>query len=354
MDYENIINSIGIKVGKSNSKTFQVICPFHNDKNFGSAFIFHENGWFHCHSCGKSVHTYHVIQHLGYKHSDIIKLLNWKQTEYKTNLQKAIFKKLNIDNFKIRNSDIEKLKIKNELSNISSIDKIKKNQLTNFDCNTFQYLVERNFNNDFIKQFNIKLIKDGIWKEYIYIPLDDSNCEIRKVNEYNHFKLLNINGSLSEMRNIFKSNKNIFLDDESYNYLSKPRVLYKNKQLGNKSIFQLDRLNRNETLYLIEGISGIPTLWNNISKNVSCTYSSEISNEQIEILKTFNKIILIPDYDEAGSKMVWKLRNLENLKCIYTSFEDTDNNFLKSIKNSLEIEPIEWILKYYQCEIRIR
>lgn len=39
---------------------FLILCPFHGDRNLGSAYI--RNGWFHCFSCGESMDIVELVQ----------------------------------------------------------------------------------------------------------------------------------------------------------------------------------------------------------------------------------------------------------------------------------------------------
>jgi DNA primase len=101
-------------------------------------------------------------------------------------------------------------------------------------------------------------------------------------------------------------------------------------------IFNVDNLDYEEDLYACEGIGSIPKIYNNISENVTCTFGSNVSDYQINLLSRFKKrIILIPDNDQAGNKMIIRMfRELKNLHLIITAFEDTDDEYIDDILNT--------------------
>ncbi len=59
-DMEDICDAIGVEV-KHISGHKQVICPFHDDKSFGSCFIT-KNNYLHCFACGANADTIKLVQ----------------------------------------------------------------------------------------------------------------------------------------------------------------------------------------------------------------------------------------------------------------------------------------------------
>jgi len=110
-------------------------------------------------------------------------------------------------------------------------------------------------------------------------------------------------------------------------------------------IFNQENLDFSKELYVKEGISGIAKIWNHISKNVTATLSSNVTTEQFKILSKFKRIILVPDLDEAGKKMILNfIKNIEEEKLYFViSVDDSEEDFLKyfnRIYSFKEIYPI--------------
>lgn len=83
----------------------------------------------------------------------------------------------------------------------------------------------------------------------------------------------------------------------------KPKVIYpKGGSVSN--LFNYDHLKKNEPLIVVEGIMDIPRIWDHITKNVTTTFGIQMTYRQREQLQEFQDVILFPDTDEAGRKMV--------------------------------------------------
>jgi len=272
-NYIQLAKNKNLKIGKIYEDYFEVLCPFHNDREFGNAFIFiseDSSANFKCFSCGKFVPNFLFKQ--------------------------GSFRKIFLD------------KTKNVIPFKPKIDYFKYPYV---NPNSFEYCIKRGWTLPFVRNFNIRLYtrKEG----YCIIPLPKDNYELRKIKEV-------------------PSNRN------------QPKVLYP-KNMEKDFIFNQENLDFSKELYVKEGISGIAKIWNHISKNVTATLSSNVTTEQFKILSKFKRIILVPDLDEAGKKMILNfIKNIEEEKLYFViSVDDSEEDFLKyfnRIYSFKEIYPI--------------
>jgi DNA primase len=96
---------------------------------------------------------------------------------------------------------------------------------------------------------------------------------------------------------------------------SEPKVLYCKGGSVN-TLFDIDHLNREETLYAVEGLMDLAVLRaNEAFKNSTCIFGANVTKRQIHLLSQFKKVVYIPDQDTAGENTVLKLKesSLDNI-----------------------------------------
>ncbi len=71
------------------------------------------------------------------------------------------------------------------------------------------------------------------------------------------------------------------------------------------TLFNLDDLDRTEPLVIVEGILDIPKIWKFFTKNITTTFGIHLTRRQKQLLGDFSNIILFPDDDEAGKRMIY-------------------------------------------------
>ena len=144
---------------------------------------------------------------------------------------------------------------------------------------TKDFLKERNISKEFVNYYKLQYsryitINNTIFSDRVLIPIYEDNI------------LVSIEG-----RTLVNN---------------KVKVLYPR---GSKTdlLFDIDRLDIDKPLYLVEGIMDVMPLFNLGFRNITCTFGSNVSDNQIISLNKFKEIIFIPDNDEAGEIMFSKL-----------------------------------------------
>ena len=332
-----ILNSLGIKhANHPNSKGWlDIICPDHFDSSFGNCAINITSGKYHCYRCGSKGHVDTLYKKAFNR--DIHQSNNYIQPEVKEEVKVNRYITENNYNF----------------------------THTKLNPNKYTYTISRGFTNEFVDAFGIRHCLSDIYDDYLVIPIQDkikeiNEVEFRKLKEYETLqKYFNCDYSFDRLKRQFKKHvkdNNIKLDseykihfndevlsDDTLQYLLDKKVKYLSGSKIKETIFNIDNLNRDETLYISEGLGSIPKLWSHVSKNCSCTFGSEISQDQIDYLKQFKQVIIIPDNDNAGSKMCFKLHNnLKNLLILSIDQEDTDKDYVTAILNTSPISSNEY------------
>lgn len=340
----------------SSNGWIQITCPSadHKDDN-PSCGINLNNGVVHCFGCGLSTNILKLYQYANnfetYKEAlddlnsktplEIIEFLNQQKEQQKDYTK--------LEPVKINKAEVQGI-------------------LIDFNPEDFYYTKVRGFTKEFCKQFNIRRCISGYFSEYFIIPIQDTKKDLHvfearklQLKEYlekffnykvTEFKVLN-----DDFENI-KSNYGLKLDkygevvvhNESIlceyslkslitKYILRKKVLYPNHCEINKTIFNIDNLNFNEPLYVTEGVGSIPKLMSTFGNNVTCVFGAETTCSQLIYLNKFKKIILIPDNDNAGKKMVetiWQELNIDTeinvLSILSDDSEDSYENELRTVE----------------------
>ena len=332
-----------------------ILCPNHNDKNFGSCSINLTSGFVKCFVC-----------HYGDRGSSRKSIVNLVQDKTGLNykgakqfIEEGLFTSYN--QTVIEEKPKKRARVK-ALYNFTSIE---------LNPDEFYYTQQRGFTEEFVKNFNIKRSMSGWFNDYFVTPIIDSSKGIneyegRKLKEYEvlcdfynvenapHKKLKENFSSLCE-RNRIRLNRKTYqvyiddqiIDDDRLLYLLKPKTLYISNSRCQETIWNIDNLKYDETLYVVEGLASVPKIWSYVSKNVTAIFGVSITPEQIEYLKRFKEIIYIPDFDKAGYDSVDFLRKyLNNFLVCDTQYEDTDNEYVESIKKAKLLTFADYVTKY--------
>lgn len=330
------------KSDKQNGDWLFIRCPFHvkilgkRDNHIGNCSINLNTGIIHCFACHHSEHISILVrERLNLSYRESYEYITGK--EFKGIRQKndnTIFSN------KIDYNLVLEKKVENKIARKEKkISYLSPKILQDFDPQDYHYTKIRGFTKEFCKKFNIKKCIDGYYKDYFIIPIIDNSKK---------FFLFEARKLLQYEKELISENK---LSEFDKQYLKNKKVLYPFGAVYIKhTLFNIDNLNKNKDLWISEGIGTIPKIYLNISKNVTCTFGSEISEEQIKYLYSFkNKKIIIPDNDEVSLLTIEALNSkIQNLYVIDIKSEDKDNCFIGDIKKNSIIEASRYLLKQYK------
>ena len=327
-----LLNRLGIPYQNKSTKGWMpILCPMHDDKHFGSASINLSSGVIHCWICG-SIHILKVNKDMDF--SDLGNTVS----AIPTKKEKVIIKKPSI------------------------VDGIYAFTQVPLNPSLYEYTKLREFTKDFCNRFKIRLGLSGLYDGYMIIPIKDKKKNI------NDFEARKVQG-VEILRKFYKSKDSLFdltsrfkqeypkLDPyhPHVKYLKQSKVLYSPDSKVKTTLWNIDNLDFNSILYIVEGLGSIPKIYNYITKNVTCTFGSSVTEEQIECLKKFKKIIVLPDFDEAGEKMVEHLHvSLTNTKLKIIETEDTDASYVNDIIRNPSLPLISYISHNFFKELGIK
>jgi len=277
----------------------KIICPFHADKNFGSAFI-NESTVIKCFSCGTTSNLFKAVKK-NFPSLSSSQIFTFLGDERLTGLTRVLADR------------IEREKQTDKARKIFRVDwdKLSKAQV---DLNLY-YCRTREFTQEWIDKFKVTLITEGFYEGYFCIPIVFQNkvitYEFRKALEFEKLKELypNVRGKLEDLRTKFKNDENVDQNWYSLTYLKKGKTLYPKGNIELKAvIFNYDDLDLDADTYVSEGIAGTADVFKNISKNCTATFGVNVSDKQIELLKTIRgRKIIINDGDLASDAYIWTL-----------------------------------------------
>ncbi len=380
---QEIISALD-KLGISRENTpdnkgyLDILCPniHHNDTHFGNCGINLNSGKIQCFACGygskelgtRSIYDL-VKERLNLNFFDAFKFITGEEInsidsdQYNLEIRKKRLKERREKYLESQQETKRKKRIIQKYEGIS----------VELRPDDYIYTRERGYTEEFCKYFNMKHALSYPYENYFIIPIIDYNLgiftfEARKLKRdetvvkyfqdrgmiypdlfsyRKEFKILEeINGWRWNKKKycvIDREEKECY--DTDLNYIFKPKVLYPKNFKGFQTLFNVSDLDFSKPLYLTEGISSVSKIWTYITNNVSCLFGSNIHENQIEYLKQFPEIIIIPDLDYAGAKMSWILaQRLENIRVKQPLVDDTDSNFISNIIKASLQNPVKYAL----------
>ena len=251
-------------------------CPFHKDNNpsFG---INYDKGTYNCFSCGRHGNVeslyYDLTGHslnnfLGIKKAD--KFSSFSRKPYTPSIEK---------------SDV-KIKKRNVYLSYDSTKLTP--AVENKDC--VEYLRKRGISLELARKAGFLYADDTYingtrFKHRICIPV------------YENGVLQTIEGRR--------------LSDDDFG----PKVLYPKNTTVN-TLYDIDNLDRNTTLYGVEGLMDLFVLRGcDEFRNSTSIFGANVTDRQMGLLKEFKEVVYIPDLDEAGTSTVLKMKEnkLDNM-----------------------------------------
>lgn len=281
-----------------------ILCPLHNDRHFGSAGINMDTGVIHCFSCTQSIH-----------------ILSLAHKQFPDLTGQALLDFLGVDGLAVQQQYLDTRFSDTPVAPSKKILGPKKKRVItrefcllqysayahNFDPDTIDYTKQRGISKCFLKFFDIKLITEGYFRDYMVTPIVDTLAGVHTI------ELRRIKNRRPEVR----------------------KVLYPSGDTSiTKTIFNRDNLSVTEDLFVTEGIAGTAKIWEHISRNVTSIFGVNVSPEQIDLLRNFSgKKIAILDGDKASWTMLKTLNAaMENWYVVPGKCKDESSDYVPRIK----------------------
>ena len=354
---EILRNDFNIKDILPNSKGWvkvRCVLPGHNDKHPSAAFNLN-NGVYSCFSCHTTTNIYKLISQL-------------KNISYREAVQY-------IDNeVEVEQAPLNNLQNRNiETIEQQVLDKSTKkffNTIPLLNPEDYEYTKLRGFTFDFCNEFDIQLAINGFYKDYLIIPIRNKYynldtfearklCQLQylqkwfesreplsilekrfsELKEKTHIRIKN--GAIIDKDGLTSTNPTLY-------YLLKTKVLYEPNSPLKSILWNIDNLDYNRDVIICEGLGSVPKIYQNYSTNVTCTFGSQISDEQILLLNKFKgKKIFLSDWDKASYAMLAKIRNyVENVFVFSEQTDDTEIDFVNKL-NQGYIEVSRFLLNIF-------
>lgn len=354
---EVLRNDFGIKNIHPDSKGWvkcSCIMPAHNDKHPSAGFNIN-NGFYSCFSCNTKTNIYKLLSQL-------------KNISYKDAV-KYVDGEIEVENAPMNN--LQTRIIEPETKQV--FDKKTKqffNTVPLINPEDYEYTRIRGFTKQFCEDFNIQKAVNGFYTDYMIIPITDSyynldTFEARKLMQLDYLRKWYISDDdLNKLEKLFSEEKEerhykikdrVITDKHGEDcsqrilfYLLKTKVLYESNSVLKSIIWNIDNLDFEQDLIICEGLGSIPKIYQHYSKNVTCTFGSQISDEQILLLKKFKgKKIFLSDFDKASYNLLIKVRNyLEDVWVFSEQTDDKDDDFIEKL-NQGYIEVSRFLLNVY-------
>lgn len=275
------------------TKNMMFCCPYHRDKT-PSMGIDLEGGRYHCFSCGRSGSIENLFYDL--TGTSLKKTLGIKDDPFSNFAFKVDYEQFGNDEEDLKLKDVH---IVYDPINIE-------NAWDNIDCR--RYLINRGITKEACESMGFQYTEDTTF-----------NC-IRYTNRllipvYEGGKLLSMEG------------RRITDDPNS------PKVLYP-KNSTTSTLFDIDHLDREKTLFAMEGLMDLAVLRTYpLFRNSTSIFGANLTKRQIMLLKEFNKgIVYIPDLDKAGDATVLALKDagIKNVQVLRPP-ESIDGHVIKDV-----------------------
>lgn len=288
-----ILNRLGINDLKNkNNQKIKCLNPAHVDRNPSMSVDLYR-GVFHCFSCGFSG-----------------KLTNL----YYETFGNSIYKDLGIP-ASYASSFKSNYEVSYSFDDVPEVDFTFNGRLVDIssDEQGLKWCKSRGFTPEFCKRNGIKFGKRfSIFKTSD--PENDNekryynNCAVIPIYEKN--KLISFEARTSLTKEEWES----LPHKEGSEY---KKVLYPNNSSVN-TLFEYERLNTEETLYITEGLMDMFSLRTHpMFKNSSCMFHCNPTERQIYLLKKFKDVVYVVDDDKWGLEACYKaMEKLDNLSYI--------------------------------------
>lgn len=362
----NIVDIIGryLKLSRKGNN-YWAICPFHQDSS-PSMSVSQDKQIYKCFSCGEQGNAFIFLQK--YKKIDFITAL------------KELAEVAKID-LKTLNLSTNEKKDKHPLKKLNDLAlSFYQYQLTTEPAKkALEYLKSRGMEQQTLNDFAIgyapkanELVDYLKMQGYEYASIVEAG--LAKINDQDEVKDMFINRIVFPIIDIdgsclgFSARRYIKKENDNFKYVNTPEteIFKKGKILYNLFNAKNSIHTNNDNLYLVEGYMDVIALNHQNIKNCVALMGTNLTKEQLVILKKItNNIIIFLDGDEPGKMAAYKiainlLLNNFNVKVINNSSNlDPDELASQDLKKfnliiNQTMHPMEFAIKFFNSKYDIK
>lgn len=270
---EQVVHALNLKLKTHRLDAYdewRVLCPLHQEKTpQGSCYISPEKFVYHCFSCNESGSLQSLYYRLTGGHS-FYKDFNVVNDEFTTFSFDSPYA---IVDFSVIDPDIHVRVRGNIVPAHKHPDSIK-------------YLRDKGIPFDIARSMQMGYLEHG------------------EINGTPYHKRLTIP--------IYEGSRLLAVEGRDVTGLQSLKVLYP-KDSTVQTLYDVDILKRDEPLYVLEGLTKLAVLrTDSYFANSTATFGAGLNERQIWLLRQFDRVVMIPDKDEAGKKALRRLK--ENLE----------------------------------------
>ena len=234
-------------------------CPFHKDRT-PSAFINFDMGVFNCFSCGRSGSI---------------------ETLFKEMTGENLYKALGISNDPFSN-----------------------------------YARAQSYENKFYSYLSEEI---GKLDTNVYFDINETDKAWDRIEARGYLKKRGVTETISRSMNM-RYSSSVYISGRQFGgrlLIPIYEVLYPKGSSVN-TLYDLDNLNKEEPLYVVEGLMDLAVLRScKYFKNSTSIFGASLTKRQLLLLREFSKVIMIPDLDEPGLKVLDTLRSIQKGNIYY-------------------------------------
>lgn len=302
-------------------KNFACLCPFHNDTN-PSMVVSQDKQIYKCFSCGAGGNVINFVKE--YEKISFVEAVQ--------KLGENVGISIEVNNKPNKKAD----KLQDYIQINDEANHLFQYMLYEYDDKAgYKYLINRNFNDDIIKTFQLGY---AYQEDMLLKLLKAKKLNLNKAVEMGLLKLNNDN----QYHDVYMKRITYPIIDEANHVIgfscrtindSEPKYLnsLESKMFDKASTLYnlnnaLETIKKEKTVYLLEGPNDVIAMYKAGIKNAVCVMGTALTNKHVAKLKSFgvNQINLAFDGDDAGTKATIKAINLLSSSKITTKVINFD------------------------------
>ncbi|MDD6640897.1 MAG: toprim domain-containing protein [Erysipelotrichaceae bacterium] len=315
---ENILTTLGVEYKKENG-WIAVNCPFHENAD-GYNCKWRGSSWYCFSQCHKNYSMYDYV-------GKILDLGFIESVQWVSGILGLSDEKLRLDSSKMaQKAKIQHMKnmVKIKRKTKQKCKPVSQTVMNDIEDYIHPYILQQGFKEPTLKHFGIGYARNGELANRIVIPIDAKDGTI------------------------------ISLSGRAVNDEIEPKYHVIGDTEKSMTLYNISRIDPDDDyIILVEGFKSVWSLYENGFKSVVATMGSSISDEQVKLLLSLGrKVIVIGDNDKAGKRLNQAVYNrlykfIEVVKIDMSDFTDIE----KASPCDLDFEDMDELIEVIEYEI---